>query len=436
MKRLWLLLGLILGANALLWAQNETPGINEFIFVDEEPKPTNLSEVRQAIGYPEMAIQQNLQGNVVVRVLVDTTGDYLDHSVIASAHPVLGKAVEDRIAELKFSPAILKNKPIRFWVNIPFNFRLVNEEEERLKASVDSLGKLITANPEDYELYHKRGVEQSQLGNNDEALEDLNKSLALNPRKNKKKKAKNTYAYLVYSLYSRAAVLVGMEKYDDAIADYAEAFALMAEMKYQDSAVEAMKPLLYLERGYTYQLKNEYELARKDYRWVLDNDSLQKCTVYTLLSDMGLEENNYEELAWVYSGLMECDTANTYLPYSRGYYRLKAGEYEGALKDFETAIKRNNNMLIRIAAHNHMALTHMEMGQTMDAQASLDKALLINALNPQSYYFRAMLKEKDGDSEGACKDYRNAMEFGLSGEDADKCIEKLNAGCGGWEIDE
>ncbi|MEL7534020.1 MAG: TonB family protein [Bacteroidota bacterium] len=436
MKKLWLLLGLILGTNALVWAQTETPGINEFVFVDEEPKPSNLAEVREAIGYPEMAIQQNLQGNVVIRVLVDTTGEYLDHSVIASAHPVLGKAVEDHIADLTFSPAILKNKPTRFWVNIPFNFRLVNEEEERLKASVDSLSKLITTNPEDYELYHKRGVEQSQLGNNDEALEDLNKSLALNPRKNKKKKAKNTYAYLVYSLYSRAAVLVGMEKYDDAIADYAEAFALMGEMKYQDSAVDAMQPLLYLERGYTYQLKNEYEMARKDYRWVLDNDSLQKCTVYTLLSDMGLEENNYEELSWVYTGLMECDTANTYLPYSRGYYRLKAGEYEGALKDFETAIKRNKNMLIRIAAHNHMALTHMKMGQTMDAQASIDKALLINALNPQSYYFRAMLKEKAGDAEGACKDYRNAMEFGLSGEDAEKCIEKLNAACGGWEIEE
>lgn len=436
MKKLWLLIGLILGANAFMWAQSATPGINEFIFVDKEPVPSNLAEIRTAIGYPEMAIQQNLQGNVVIRVLVDTTGEYLDHSVIASVHPVLGKAVEDRIPDLLFSPAILKGKAIRFWVNIPFTFRLVNEEEERLKASVDSLSKLITASPEDYELYHKRGVEQSQLGNADEALEDLNKSLALNPRKNKKKKEKNTYSYLVYSLYSRAAVLVGQEKYDEAIIDYAEAFMVMAEMKYQDSAVDAIEPLLYLERGYTYQLKKDNELARKDYRWVLDNDSSQKCTVYSLLSDMGIEENDYEELAWVYTGLIECDSANTYLPYSRGFYRLKAGDYAGALIDFETAIKRNNNMLIRIASHNQMALAHMKMGQTIDAQVSIDAALLINALNPQSYYFRAMLHEKAGDSEAACKDYRNSMEFGLSGEDADACIEKLNASCGGWEVDE
>lgn len=436
MKKSCVLLGLLLGMNVLLMAQVSTPGINEFIFADEEPRPTNLGEVRTAIGYPEMAIQQNIQGNVVIRVLVDTTGEYLDHSIIASAHPILGKAVEDHVGELIFSPAQVEGKKIRFWVNIPFNFRLVDEQEEKLKASVDSLSKVIELEPENYELYHKRGVEQSQLGRNEEALEDLNKSLALNPRKNKKKKAKNTYNYLIYSLYSRAAVQVAMEKYEDAIADYAEAFTLMEEMKYQDSAVEAMRPLLYLERGYTYQLQEKYELARADYQWMLDNDTLQKCTVYSLLSEMGIEENNYEELSWVYTGLMECDTANTYLPYSRGYYRLKAGQNEDAVKDFDTAIERNDNMLIRIAAYNHKALAFMNMGQTIDAQEAIDEALQINALNPQSYYFRAMLKEKAGETEAACKDYRNAMEFGLTGEDADACIEKLNANCGGWDAED
>ncbi|MEL7341759.1 MAG: tetratricopeptide repeat protein, partial [Bacteroidota bacterium] len=342
--------------------------------------------------------------------------------------------VEKYLPLLRFKPATgAGGHPVPFWVNIPFNFRLVDEQEEKLKASIDSLTEVIALEPENYELYHKRGVERSQLGLNEEALEDLNKSLALNPRKNKKKKVKNTYDYLIYSLYSRAAVQVALEKYDEAIADYAEAFMLMDEMKYQDSAVVAMRPLLHIERGYTYQLQEKFELARADYQWMLDNDTLQKCTVYSLMSEMGIAEDNYEELSWVYTGLMECDTANTYLPYSRGYYRLKAGQSEEAVKDFDTAIERNNNMLIRIAAYNHKALAYMNMGQTIDAQEAIDQALQINALNPQSYYFRAMLKDKAGETDEACKDYRNAMEFGLTGEDADKCIEKLNANCGGWD---
>ncbi|MEL6654334.1 MAG: hypothetical protein AAFQ87_26390, partial [Bacteroidota bacterium] len=60
MKKSCVLLGLLLGMNVLLMAQVSTPGINEFIFADEEPRPTNLGEVRTAIGYPEMAIQQNI----------------------------------------------------------------------------------------------------------------------------------------------------------------------------------------------------------------------------------------------------------------------------------------------------------------------------------------------------------------------------------------
>ncbi|MEL6592497.1 MAG: energy transducer TonB, partial [Bacteroidota bacterium] len=78
------------------------------------------------IGYPQIARDAGIEGNVVVRVLVDKRGNYDKHKIITQVHPILTKAVEEHISKLQFTPAIQGGKPIKFWVNIPFNFKLLN----------------------------------------------------------------------------------------------------------------------------------------------------------------------------------------------------------------------------------------------------------------------------------------------------------------------
>ena len=102
------------------------PDINEFIFVEEQPKPVNMAEIQKAIGYPQVARDAGIEGAVVIRVLVNEKGRYLRHKIINSVHPVLDKAVEKQLPNLRFTPAIQGGKPIKFWVNIPFNFKLIN----------------------------------------------------------------------------------------------------------------------------------------------------------------------------------------------------------------------------------------------------------------------------------------------------------------------
>lgn len=93
----------------------------------EELKPLNMNEVRAKIGYPAEAQRQRIQGDVVVRVLVDTTGRVMRHVVIQEVHPSLLKAVESHIDSLRFSPAMQGGKPIVFWVNVLFPFSLYKE---------------------------------------------------------------------------------------------------------------------------------------------------------------------------------------------------------------------------------------------------------------------------------------------------------------------
>lgn len=102
------------------------PDVNAFIVVEEEPKPVNMGEVQKSIGYPQVARDAGISGNVVVRVLVGKDGTYTRHRVLNGVHPVLEKAVEKELPRLRFTPAIQGGKPIPFWVNIPFVFKLVD----------------------------------------------------------------------------------------------------------------------------------------------------------------------------------------------------------------------------------------------------------------------------------------------------------------------
>lgn len=102
----------------------EEPSPDAFIRVSEEPKPLNLQKIVNKMGYPEEARKQKIEGQVIVRVMLDKEGNYQKHVIVRRAHPLLVQAVEEHISMIKFSPAIQDNKPVQFWMNIPFNFRL------------------------------------------------------------------------------------------------------------------------------------------------------------------------------------------------------------------------------------------------------------------------------------------------------------------------
>lgn len=103
----------------------DIPRDNEFIVVEEEPVPLNLDAVQRAIEYPQMARDANIQGTVVLRILIDPQGRYQRHKVINSPHPLLTRSVEAQIEALQFSPAVQAGKPIYFWINVPFSFRTI-----------------------------------------------------------------------------------------------------------------------------------------------------------------------------------------------------------------------------------------------------------------------------------------------------------------------
>lgn len=90
------------------------------------PIPTNIGLIKRAIGYPNNAVRNGWQDEVQVRVLVGKEGQYLKHKVVRYRKQIFVKAIEKHIEHIRFVPAFRGGKPIKFWVNIPFNFKLLN----------------------------------------------------------------------------------------------------------------------------------------------------------------------------------------------------------------------------------------------------------------------------------------------------------------------
>lgn len=99
------------------------PAFGEYVKAEEEPRPLNMYSIKKKVGYPKLARRKKIDGLVVLRILVDAKGKGIFYVSVADASPLLIKAVEDHILDLKFSPATFQGEAIPFWVNIPFGFK-------------------------------------------------------------------------------------------------------------------------------------------------------------------------------------------------------------------------------------------------------------------------------------------------------------------------
>jgi TonB family protein len=98
--------------------------------LDHSPReafPINLDEVKRSVDYPAEAKEKNKQGMVILRIYVDSLGVGSQYSVVQTPDPSLSKAVLKHTKALKFEPALYHGSKIGSWINVPFEFRLLNE---------------------------------------------------------------------------------------------------------------------------------------------------------------------------------------------------------------------------------------------------------------------------------------------------------------------
>ncbi|MEZ5464085.1 MAG: energy transducer TonB [Lysobacteraceae bacterium] len=116
----------------------DTPYEMAYDAIEAESSPPPLAQdsavgpsVNQSYGhvtnvdYPRRAREKRLEGDVMLRVLVDVTGDPLEIQVESSSgHRVLDVAAQKAVRKWKFNPGLSNGQPIQGWVLVPINFSL------------------------------------------------------------------------------------------------------------------------------------------------------------------------------------------------------------------------------------------------------------------------------------------------------------------------
>jgi len=90
--------------------------------VEVKPKPIFQQKPR----YPDLARRAGIEGQAVVKALVDIDGSVMDVQILkSSGNQMLDEAALVAARRWKFSPAKQRDKYVRVYVSIPINFRLV-----------------------------------------------------------------------------------------------------------------------------------------------------------------------------------------------------------------------------------------------------------------------------------------------------------------------
>ena len=76
--------------------------------------------------YPELARQANMEGTVILNVLVNREGR-VQEVILVRSSPVFDEAAEQAIRQWRFRPAIMGHEPVAAWVMVPIKF-VINGE--------------------------------------------------------------------------------------------------------------------------------------------------------------------------------------------------------------------------------------------------------------------------------------------------------------------
>lgn len=127
--------------------------VSDTDYIDESPDvmpeyPGGVNAIMEFLSknivYPSKAVEDNIQGKVLVRFIVDKNGNVSTPEITNSVHPLLDAEAMRVVNLLKgFSPGQKNGHTVNTWYTVPINFKLqddVPDIEEFDAVAIDSIG--------------------------------------------------------------------------------------------------------------------------------------------------------------------------------------------------------------------------------------------------------------------------------------------------------
>jgi len=101
-----------------------------YVWVDQAPEfPGGMVALRKYIAdhvkYPEIAKENEIEGTVIIKFIVECDGELSNITVLRGVDPVLDSEAVRVIRSLpKFKPGMQNGCPVRVWFTLPVRFKL------------------------------------------------------------------------------------------------------------------------------------------------------------------------------------------------------------------------------------------------------------------------------------------------------------------------
>jgi protein TonB len=96
-----------------------------FVVVEQMPEIIGgIQKVYEYLEYPEMARTANIEGQVIVQLVIETDGTPSSPEIIRSASEILDEAAIKAVMKLRFIPGRQRDQPVRVRYSIPIRFEL------------------------------------------------------------------------------------------------------------------------------------------------------------------------------------------------------------------------------------------------------------------------------------------------------------------------
>lgn len=98
---------------------------SESITYDEFPISKSGKSISENLEYPELAIEMELEGKVIVKFFVDEKGKVREDSIqMIIGNPIFEEAAVTAVSKSEWKPALRKNTAVGVWMKAPLVFKL------------------------------------------------------------------------------------------------------------------------------------------------------------------------------------------------------------------------------------------------------------------------------------------------------------------------
>ena len=251
------------------------------------------------------------------------------------------------------------------------------------RQAIEDLNRVIAIRPSYAEAYNNRGAAYKGFGNYRQAIEDFNKAIEIRPN--------YPEAYL-----NRGLAYVGLGNYRQAIEDLNRVIAIRPNY-----------PEAYLNRGFAYNGLGNYRQAIEDFNRAIEI----RPSYVEAYNNRGLVYGglgNYRQAIEDYGRAIKIkpDYADAY--YSRGNIYSMLGQYQLAIEDFNKVIRLKPDYA---NAYYQRGVAYKNMEQNQPAIENFTTAIRLQPANVLAYFNRGTVYNILNQDKQAIDDYNEAIRL-------------------------